>query len=483
MIFVTLVIPLSGHPAPLERDPAILAELQALYGISEQAAIDRMAREAEARRLHHILRDHLGETWAGAWIDPESVELVVATTQADFSEIIQHLGARARVVETSLSDLQALADSIRDQQATDDQLRALIRALSIDYPANSVVIEVKPESKAQVRDGLALGPEFNNLVRFEVMEHLPQPSAVIRGANCYENDDTEQQCSVGFFVENDSSVKGYITAAHCSFGAGDPVSECDSSTSIGEFEQSDWFNSDEAWVDTNSSFAPVSQINGYSDGILNVPSRNAGVVEAPIYSTICRYGWKTGGPHCGQTLQKNDFLTVCVSADASGNCNQYTTLSGLTRTSACIDMGDSGGPFITPDGQAQGTLFGGYNGTCGPGGGTQESWFTPIRDTATSYDLAVLTTHGSVAPAVDAFICPDYANSGGGNYVCKINHYDAQGITTTDWTTNTGDSSQSSMLFGSCNPHQTVAVDLEVSNQYGNDLESASFPCPTGPVP
>src|SRR5690625_1530627 len=46
-------------------DAAILQEFQAIYGISKQEAVDRIAQEAEARRIHHALRDHLGSAWAG----------------------------------------------------------------------------------------------------------------------------------------------------------------------------------------------------------------------------------------------------------------------------------------------------------------------------------------------------------------------------------------------------------------------------------
>lgn len=62
------------------------------------------------------------------------------------------------------------------------------------------------------------------------------------------------------------------------------------------------------------------------------------------------------GPNCGQIVDKGVDLTVCVSANASGNCNQYSLFTGMTETNACVELGDSRGPFITPDGQAQGTL-------------------------------------------------------------------------------------------------------------------------------
>lgn len=464
-------------------DAAILEKFQTIHGISKQEAVDRIAQEAEARRLHHALRDHLGSAWAGSWIDPETATLIVATTDDRYSEIVNRLGAEARSVPHSRKVLSETTSAIREQRSKGSGLREAIRASFIDYPSNSVVLRVAPGTQELVQNLLSLSSEELKQLRFETAEGVPELSALIRGANCYENDDSGQKCSIGFSVEDEFSVEGYTTAAHCAMDALDPVSECDSSAAIGDFQDSDWPNSDSAWVDTNSSYKPVSQINGYSDGILNVPSESAGTEEAPLYSTVCRYGRKTGGPHCGQIQAKNVQQQFCIRVNSLGQCVEYETLSGLTKTDACIDSGDSGGPFITGDGQAQGTLVGGRNGTCPPNGGTKESWFEPALNTASRYDLAVLTTHGANAPTSFGFTCPDTANSGSETYTCKIDHFDAQGITDLSWSTNTGDSSQSSFLFGTCYSSQTVSVTLTVSNQYGSDQSQTSFPCPTYPIP
>lgn len=464
-------------------DAAILQEFQAIHGISKQEAVDRIAQEAEARRIHHALRDHLGSAWAGGWIDPETATLMVATTEGSYSEIANRLGAEVRSVPHSLETLSATTNSVREQRERSSELRESIRASMIDCPSNSVVVRVAPGTQERVQDLLNLSSEEFKQLRFETAERAPELSALIRGANCYESNQSGQKCSIGFSVENEFSVEGYMTAAHCSMGSLNTVSECDSSTGIGSFDQSDWPNSDSAWVDTNSSYNPVSQINGYNDGILNVPSENAGTEEAPLYSTVCRYGRKTGGPHCGQIKAKNVQQQFCVRKSSFGHCVEYETLSGLTKTDACIDSGDSGGPFITGDGQAQGTLVGGRNGTCPPNGGTRESWFEPALNTASLYNLAVLTTHGANAPDISGFTCPHTGSSGSGTYMCWIDHFDAQGITSQNWSTNTGDSSQSSLLFGTCYSTQTVYVTLTVSNQYGSDQSQASFPCPTYPIP
>jgi len=465
-------------------DAAILDEFQAIHGISKQEAVDRIAQEAEARRLHHALRDHLGSAWAGSWIDPETARLIVATTDDEYAEVANRLGVEVRSVRYSQEVLSETTSAIREQRSRDSELEDAIRASFINYPSNSVVLQVAPGTQELVQNLLDLSSDELKQLRFEPTERIPDLSAFIRGANCYENDDSGQKCSVGFSVEDDSSVEGYMTAAHCAMDALDPVSECDSSTAIGDFEGSDWPDSDSAWVDTNTSYSPVSQINGYSDGILSVPSENAGTEEAPLYSTVCRYGRKTRGPHCGQIQEKDVNQEFCLRRNILGACVEDVTIPGVTRTDACIDSGDSGGPYITGDGQAQGTLVGGENGSCDPSySGPEISFFQPVLDTASLYDLSVLTTHGANAPSMYGFTCPEIANSGNETYTCRIDHFDAQGITDLSWSTNTGDSSQSLFIFGTCFSSQTVSVTLTVSNQYGTDQSQTSFPCPTYPIP
>ena len=69
------------------------------------------------------------------------------------------------------------------------------------------------------------------------------------------------------------------------------------------------------------------------------------------------------------------------------------TVSGLTRTTACAEPGDSGGAWISGN-QAQGITSGG-NGNCTFGGTT---YFQPINPALRAYGLT-LTTTGAPAPS------------------------------------------------------------------------------------
>ncbi|WP_410583720.1 S1 family peptidase [Amycolatopsis sp. lyj-108] len=99
-----------------------------------------------------------------------------------------------------------------------------------------------------------------------------------------------------------------------------------------------------------------------------------GSVEAPVGSSVCRYGATTGW-HCGIIQAKNVSITFPEG-----------TLTGLTRTSVCAEPGDNGGPFVSGT-QAQGVLVGG-SGNCSSGGTT---YFFPVNRVLSAYGLTILT--------------------------------------------------------------------------------------------
>ena len=55
----------------------------------------------------------------------------------------------------------------------------------------------------------------------------------------------------------------------------------------------------------------------------------------------------------------------------------------MVVASVCSAQGDSGGPYLTPDGQAQGVHSG--------GGGACTAYFTPITTTLSALGLALRT--------------------------------------------------------------------------------------------
>lgn len=100
----------------------------------------------------------------------------------------------------------------------------------------------------------------------------------------------------------------------------------------------------------------------------------AGSVEAPVGSSVCRYSALTGW-RCGVIQAKNQTITYPEG-----------TVTGLTRTSVCVERGDTGGPYVSGT-QAQGVLVGG-TGNCDTGG---SSYFLPVNRVLSIYGLTLLT--------------------------------------------------------------------------------------------
>ncbi|MFC7505648.1 S1 family peptidase, partial [Nocardioides sp. GCM10030258] len=91
-------------------------------------------------------------------------------------------------------------------------------------------------------------------------------------------------------------------------------------------------------------------------------------------TTVCRSG-STTGFKCGTIQATNQ--TVCYSQGC---------VYQMTRTNACAEPGDSGGPYVSSTRQAQGILSGG-NGNCTSGGTT---FFQPINEVLSVYGLTLV---------------------------------------------------------------------------------------------
>lgn len=105
-----------------------------------------------------------------------------------------------------------------------------------------------------------------------------------------------------------------------------------------------------------------------------VTAGHCGSSEAPIGAAVCRSGSTTGW-RCGYILAKNQAVRYVEGV-----------VSGLTRTDACAEPGDSGGPWVAGN-QAQGVTSGGA-GNCTFGGVT---FFQPVDDILSAYGLRLTT--------------------------------------------------------------------------------------------
>jgi len=197
----------------------------------------------------------------------------------------------------------------------------------------------------------------------EVVEsaEAPRTLADVIGGNAYFIGSS--RCSIGFSVSG-----GFVTAGHCEALTSGTLTGSNGSA-LGSWGGSSFPGNDYAWVRTNSSWTPRGLVNRYNGSNVTV----TGNTESAVGASICRSGSTTGW-HCGTVQAKGQTVNY-----AEGS------VSGLTRTNACAEPGDSGGSWLSGS-QAQGVTSGG-SGNCSSGGTT---YFQPLNEILSAYGLSIV---------------------------------------------------------------------------------------------
>ncbi|MEV6301841.1 ricin-type beta-trefoil lectin domain protein [Actinoplanes sp. NPDC051861] len=321
---------------------------------------ERLTTEAAAPVVEKRLRQRLGARFGGAWIPSGATRLTVAVTSEADAATVRDEGGVPKIVQRSEQSLAAARAKLdRNGARAGDK----IRSWYVDPAANSVVIVTAPGAEAAGERFAASSGAGQ--VTVKTAAEAPSPMYDIRGGDQFViNGNT--LCSVGFAVAG-----GFVTAGHCG-GAGSPTLGFNN-VAQGTFAGSSFPGNDYAWVRTNGNWVSQPWVNNYSGGNVLV----SGSQEAAIGSSICRSG-RTTGWRCGTLLGKNETINY-----AQGS------VSGLSRSNACAQPGDSGGSWISGN-QAQGVTSGG-SGNCTTGG---TMWFQPVNEILQVYGLSLTTTGG-----------------------------------------------------------------------------------------
>ncbi len=108
--------PVSAAARTLGADapPAqVLRAMRRDLGLTPDQASARLVNEAEAGTRAGMLRNTLGDRFAGAWVSgATSAELTVATTDAADTAAIEAQGAKAAVVDKGLAELRAVKEKL-----------------------------------------------------------------------------------------------------------------------------------------------------------------------------------------------------------------------------------------------------------------------------------------------------------------------------------------------------------------------------------
>ncbi|MDF5752262.1 S1 family peptidase [Spongiactinospora sp. TRM90649] len=340
-----------AEPAP----PAVIDALERDLGLTEQQVVQRLANEDRAAKVEADLTVSLGASYAGSWLNGDASRLLVATTDAAAAPGIQAKGAQPVVVSRSKAQLDAVQRQLDNAPA---RAKAGASLWYVDVTTNSVVV-LAPQQAAGDALVAAAGVD-KNLVRVSVSNERPQTYINLVGGAAYYIGSS--RCSIGFPVTR-GGTPGFVTAGHC----GRTGSRTTSPT--GTFQGSSFPGNDYAYVTAPGNTA-TPYVRG--SGGANVTVR--GSTQASVGASICRSGSTTGW-RCGTIQQHNTSVTY-----------PQGTVSGVTRTSACAQPGDSGGSFISGS-QAQGVTSGG-SGNCSSGGTT---YHQPVNEILSTYGLTLRT--------------------------------------------------------------------------------------------
>lgn len=178
------------------------------------------------------------------------------------------------------------------------------------------------------------------------------------------------RCSLGVNAKDRSGKLFVLTAGHCAKHDPGTTWTGYNKVKIGTVSRTNYPGDDFASIEvTNSEWKATAKI---AHGGPTIKGSN----PAGYLGKVCRSG-DTTGYKCGYVVGFNQTT----------NYGNGEVIMGLTRTTACAEPGDSGGPFVTPSGQVQGFTSGG-EGDCTKGGYT---FFQPLREALQAYGLTLVT--------------------------------------------------------------------------------------------
>ncbi|MFJ1734308.1 S1 family peptidase [Streptomyces sp. NPDC088254] len=174
------------------------------------------------------------------------------------------------------------------------------------------------------------------------------------------------RCSLGFNVRDSAGNYYFLTAGHCTDGAGTWYSNSGRSTVLGPTTGSSFPTNDYGIVRySNTSIAKAGTAGGVD--ITRAANPTVG-------TTVYRDG-STTGTHSGRVTALN----------ATVNYGGGDVVYGMIQTNVCAEPGDSGGSLYGSNGVAYGLTSGG-SGDCTSGGTT---FFQPVVEALNAYGVSV----------------------------------------------------------------------------------------------
>ncbi|ONK15351.1 S1 family peptidase [Streptomyces sp. MP131-18] len=270
--------------------------------------------------------------------------------------------AQAEPVETfSASQLAAASDAVLTSDVDGG------KAWTVDEETNRVLLSVdETVTDAEVDSILK---DAGSLADAITVEHMPGTlERYIAGGDAIYAD-AGWRCSAGVNVQSGSTYY-FITAGHCTEGFPDWYTNSSLSTYIGPTAGSSFPGNDYGIVRYDSSVPHPGTVNLYNGSTRDITA----AANASNGQSVQRSGSTTG-------LRSGTVTGLNYTVDYGGG----DVVSGLTRTNACAEGGDSGGPFFS--GNTVLGLTSGGSGNCSFGGTT---FYQPIVEALNAYGVRVI---------------------------------------------------------------------------------------------
>ncbi|MFG2355534.1 S1 family peptidase [Streptomyces sp. NPDC048521] len=274
------------------------------------------------------------------------------------------LAAAAFAAPTANADGTHTFSATQLTKASDSVLQADIAgtAWAVDSKTNRVVVTV--DSTVSQAEIAKIKKQAGGTADALVIKRTPGKfNKLISGGDAIYA--SSWRCSLGFNVQDASGNYYFLTAGHCTDGAGTWWSNSSHTTTLGTTAGSSFPGNDYGIVRyTNSSVTKSGAVGSQDITSAATPS---------VGTTVYRRG-STTGTHSGRVTALN----------ATVNYGGGDVVSGLIQTTVCAEPGDSGGPLY--GGTTAYGLTSGGSGNCSSGGTT---FFQPVTEALSAYGVHV----------------------------------------------------------------------------------------------
>lgn len=338
---------------------------------SAQAAPERPTASVghqDLAKLATTLEKRLGTHSAGSYLDQTTGKLVVTVTDGSAAQSVRAAGASPRMVTHSRADLE------RATAKLDRSARIPGTAWAIDPATNQVVVSADQSVKgARLTKLRSVTNQLGSAARIErlngKLSTLDGPTMLDGTAIFASTALGTTRCSLGYNVfEAGGGRHFFITAGHC--------------TNLGSV-----WHANQGLTSRLGSSSGHPNVFGLGGDYGIVEYDTAGI---HVFGTVAGSGkfiTSAGDAVVGLSIRRSGSTTGVRGGHVTGlgatvTYSNGVTVSGLIRTDACAEGGDSGGPLYDGGSIALGMLSGG-SGNCSSGGTTFYQPVAPIlRDFA-----------------------------------------------------------------------------------------------------